>query len=72
MSISFSKVLNSREYRECNNALDRIVPRIDLEKINEIIDSVEGISDVRRDFYKEIYRLRYERILLLAYEGGRR
>lgn len=72
MSISFSKVLYSREYRECNNALDRIVPRIDLEKINEIIDSVEGISDIRRGFYKEIYRLRYERILLPTYEGGRR
>ena len=70
MHMSFKKVLMSHEYKECDNALRRIVPRINLEKIYELIDSIECISDVRKEFYKTIYKLRYEKILLPAYEGG--
>lgn len=70
--MSFRKVLFSREYKECFNAIERIVSRINLDEINELIESVEGISDARKEFYRQIYKLRYERILLPAYEGGRR
>ena len=36
-------------------------------KINKLIDSIEGISDMRREFYKTILKERFEKILLESY-----
>ena len=38
-------------------------PKIDLCKINKIIDEIEGISDIRKEFYKTMLRLRKEKII---------
>ena len=54
-------------FEECNNALVRIVERINLDKINKLIDSVENISKKRKEFYKTILEQRYEKILLKSY-----
>ena len=51
----------------CNDALKRIVPRIDFNQINTLIDEVEGISEVRKRFYKVMLQQRYEKILMYAY-----
>ena len=64
---SYFEVITSLEYDECNRALKRIVPRIDMKKIKELISSIEGISDTRREFYEIMYKNRYEKILLHAY-----
>ena len=45
----------------------RIVPRIDFNQINALIDEVEGISEVRKRFYKVMLQQRYEKILMYAY-----
>lgn len=65
---SYYEVINSLEFKECNEALLRIFPQIDLERINALIDLIENISDLRKEFYKTMYRERYEKILKPAYE----
>ncbi len=64
---SYYDIISSLEFEECNNALVRIVDRIDMDKIHKLIDTVEGISDMRKDFYKTILKQRYEKILLASY-----
>ena len=64
---SYFEVINSLQFEACNDALKRIAPRIDLERINAIIDEIEGISEVRKHFYKVMLQQRYEKILMCAY-----
>ena len=45
----------------------RIVPLVDLNKINDIIDKTPEISEIRKEFYKKIIKERYEKILLKTY-----
>ncbi len=63
---SYYEVINSLQFEECNKALKKIVPKIDFEKIDKLIDSIESISDIRKKYYKTMYRYRYEKILKLA------
>ena len=42
--------------------------RIDMKKVDEIIDNTPYISDVRKNFYKIILSKSYEMILKPAYE----
>ena len=64
---SYFEVISSRQFEACNEALKRIVPRIDLNRINVVIDETEGISDLRKQFYKFMLQQRYEKILMYAY-----
>ena len=65
---TYYDIIYSLRFKECNNALTHIVPRIDLNEINNLIDSIEEISDTRRQFYKTMYERRYTKILLASYE----
>lgn len=56
---------------QCNNAVKRIVPRINMDKVNKIIDEVHNakvISDIERGFYKTILQERYEKVLVPTLE----
>lgn len=64
---SYYQVIHSTEYEECNKALIRITEKIDLHKVYDLIDSVEGISEVRNLFYKTMLKERYRKILLSTY-----
>ena len=64
---SYYKIISSLEFEECNHALERIVSRIDFDRIDKLIDSVKCISPIRKEFYKTILRQRYEKILLESY-----
>ena len=64
---SYYDIISSLAFEECNNALVRITERVDLNKINKLIDSIENISDLRREFYKTILKERFEIILLESY-----
>ena len=48
---------------ELQKAIFRIVPRIDLEKIHSIINSAEGMSNIRKSFLRQAISMRYELIL---------
>lgn len=50
------------------NALKRIVPKINLDEIDEIIATTEYISDKRKEFYSSFVHTSYEEILLPAFE----
>lgn len=65
---SYYEVINSLKFEECNKALLRIFPKIKFEDIDKLIDSIECINDLRKQFYKRMYRERYEKILKPAYE----
>ena len=65
---SYYEVISSLRYEECNRALVRIVEKMDLEKIFSMIYGIEEISEIRKTFYRTMYRERFERILLDAYK----
>ena len=46
----------------------RITEKVDLNKINHMIEEIEGISDIRKEFYKTMYQRRFEEILLASYK----
>lgn len=64
---SYFEVISSRQFEACNEALKRIVPRVDLARINALIDDIEGISELRKEFYKVMLQQRFEKILMHAY-----
>lgn len=45
---------------ECNKAIERIFPRINIKEINNFINNIECISNIRKNFYKDIINKRYE------------
>ncbi len=61
--INYFDFINSLENDDCNNALKRISPKINLEKINQIIDETPYIDDLQKNFYKTILKERKEKIL---------
>lgn len=66
---NYYKVLTSLENKDCLEAVKRIAPRIDLDKVNELIDEVEQLSNLQKVFLKKILRLRKELILDKCLEG---
>ncbi len=52
---------------DCKKAILKIIPLINIEKINAFIDDIFYISDLQRMFYKKYIFSRYEKILLPAY-----
>lgn len=53
---------------DCNAALIRMFPGINLQDIDHFIDQVEGITDLQKKFYKTCIHARYHLILLPAYQ----
>lgn len=61
--INYFDFITSLSNEDCNKALQRICPKINLKEINGFIDCVECIGKVQKDFYKTIISKRKERIL---------
>ena len=66
--INYFKYISSLKNEDCNKALLELFPKIDFKKINTIIDETPFISNIRKEFYKKILKLRYEIILKINYE----
>ncbi len=66
--IQYFKFISSLENRDCNKALKRILPKINMDKINRIIDETPIISDLQKEFYKTMLWERKERILDFSYQ----
>lgn len=67
--------IESAENNDCNNALIRILPKINVDKITNIIYNIsndyKGIritSDIQKEYYSKCIKYRYENVLLPAYE----
>ena len=65
--IKYFDFISSLEYEECNQALLRIVPKIDLEKIKRIVEETPFISELQKEFYITMLSKRKEMILDYAY-----
>ena len=65
---NYYKVITSLEYKDCTEAVRRILPRINMEGINKLIDSVEQLTELKKEFLKKILRMRKEILLDKASE----
>lgn len=63
---SYYEVISSLQFEECNNALKRIFPKIDLQKIDNVIKGLP-ISKIHKEFYKVMLESRYNKILKESY-----
>ena len=61
--INYFDFISSLQNKDCNAALKRIVPKIDMRKINALIDDTPFISDLQKSFYKTMLAERKEKIL---------
>lgn len=61
--IKYFDFISSLQNEDCNRALKRIIPHIDMVKIRTIIEETPFISDLQKQFYITILEKRKERIL---------
>lgn len=61
--INYYDFLMSAEEPQCNAAIQRMVPQINLEQIKGFIDEVPYITELQKTFYK-----RFEQILKPVYD----
>lgn len=66
--INYYDFLMSAENEDCNAALLRIFPKIDIKGIQNFIEGTEELTELQKAFYKRYLEARYEKILLPAYE----
>lgn len=65
--INYYDFISSMQNADCNKAILRLVPNIDIKLISKFIDNVPYISDLQKEFYKTYIAARYEKILLPTY-----
>ena len=53
---------------DCSEALLRIVPKIQMNRICDFLEDVPYLSDLQRTFYQTYIQARWERLLLPAYD----
>ena len=61
--ISYFDFISSLKEPECNKALKRISKRIDMDKINELIDEISTLLPIQKDFYKVMITERKKKVL---------
>lgn len=66
--IRYFDFLSSLQNKDCNKALKRILPKIDMERINQIVDETPFLSELQISFYKTMLKERKERILDFSYQ----
>lgn len=65
---SYFDIISSLKFKGINQALKTIYPRINLEKINLLIDNTAYISETRKEFYKLMIKERYNKIIKYSYD----
>ncbi len=65
--INYYDFLTVQPSVDCQNALRRICPIVNMEQIGSFIDSVPYITDLQKKFYKKYISARYELILRPAF-----
>ena len=66
--IKYFEFITSLKNEDCNNALLRMYDKINLDEINRLIDEIDIISNVRKEFYKKVIEGKYLEILTIAYK----
>ena len=66
--INYVSYLKQMKNKECNDAIKRLFLNINMNEIKKFIDNIECISNIRKEFYKNIMEQRYnilERIYMI-------
>lgn len=66
--INYFEFISSLKNEQCNEALTRIIKKINMKEIEIEIEEMPLISDIRREFYKVLLNRRYEIILEKSYK----
>ena len=66
--INYRDFLMKAEYEGCNEAVRRIVPRIDMNVISEFLDETPYLSDLQKAFYNHYIKARFDLILAPAFD----
>ncbi len=61
--IKYFDFISSLQNEDCNQALKRIVPRIDMERIEDVVNNTPFLSDLQKQFYVTMLRERKKCIL---------
>lgn len=61
--VSYFEFISSLKHQGCNAALKRVHARIDMERINRLVEDVPFLEPVQREFYKIMIWERKEKIL---------
>ncbi|MCI5582560.1 MAG: HipA domain-containing protein [Anaeroplasma sp.] len=64
---SYFDVISSLEFEKCNEALIKVYEKIDMDKINSLIDGI-NLSNIHKEFYKVMLKSRYEKIIKFSYD----
>lgn len=65
---SYFEVISSTKYKECNEAVIKIYEKYSESDINKLIDEIELISNIQKDFYKYMLKHRFEKIIKFTYK----
>lgn len=57
--INYISFIKSMKNEDCNDAIYRVLKKINIDEINKFINEIPSMSDVRKQFYKKIIKLRY-------------
>ena len=66
--IKYFEFITSLKNEDCNNALIRMYDKINLEEIFKLINDIEIISSIRKEFYCKVIEGKYKEILTFAYK----
>lgn len=66
--IKYFEFITGLKNEECNNALIRMYDKIKLNEIFNLINDINVISDVRKEFYCKVIEGKYKEILTVAYK----
>lgn len=61
--INYYDFITSLDNDDCNKAIKRIAPNINIKEIDDFIDSVNEITDLEKSFYKRYINARYDLII---------
>lgn len=66
--IKYFEFITGLKNEDCNNALMRMYNKINLEKILKLINEIDIISNIRKEFYCKVIEGKYKEILTIAYK----
>ena len=66
--IKYFEFITSLKNEDCNKALIRMHDKINVDEIAKLIDKIDIISNIRKEFYKKVIEGKYKEILTVAYK----
>lgn len=66
--IKYFEFITSLKDENCNNALFRMYNKINLDEVFKLINDIDIISNVRKEFYCKVIEGKYKEILMVAYK----